>query len=70
MRGGKRPGAGRPPGAATSRPAPWLDASHMTPLEALEAIMRDRRTPTRLRVWCAKEAAPYVHTRMASGQIG
>lgn len=70
MRGGKREGAGRPPGSPTSRPAPWLNTDNLTPMETLLAIMRDNRTPTRLRVWCAKEAAPYVHTRLAPGRVG
>jgi hypothetical protein len=64
MRGGKRPGAGRPPGAATSRAVDWLDADNLTPLETLEAIMRDPRTPTRLRLWCAIQAAPYRHRKL------
>lgn len=64
MHGGKRPGAGRPPGAATSRPAPWLDTSTMTPLECLEAIMRDRLTPIKLRGWCAVQAMPYRHRKL------
>lgn len=68
MHGGRRPGAGRPPGAATSRPAAWLDASHMTPLQVIEAIMRDSRTPIKLRGWCAVQAAPYRHRRLEPGQ--
>jgi hypothetical protein len=70
MHGGRREGAGRPPGSATSKAAPWLNNATMSPLETLMAIMRDPRTPTRLRVWCAVQAAPYVHPRRAPGQIG
>lgn len=65
MRGGKRDGAGRPPGSATSRPVDWLDADQMTPLQVLLTIAGDLRTPWRLRAWAAKEAAPYIHPRLA-----
>lgn len=64
MHGGRRDGAGRPPGSPTSLPAPWLNADNLTPLETLQAIMRDSRTPAPLRVWCAVQAAPYVHRRL------
>jgi hypothetical protein len=70
MRGGKREGAGRPPGSPTSRPAPWLNTDNLTPVEALLAIMRDSRTPIKLRAWAAKEAAPYVHPRLAPEPAG
>ena len=70
MRGGRRDGAGRPQGSATSKAAPWLNTHNLTPMEALLAIMRDNRTPMRLRVWCAKEAAPYVHPRLAPEPAG
>ena len=70
MRGGKRDGAGRPPGSATSKAVDWLDADQMTPIQALLAIMRDDRTPLRLRAWAAKEAAPYLHPRLASKPAG
>ena len=64
MHGGRRDGAGRPPGSPSSRPVDWLDADGLTPLEVLEAIMRDSRTPAGLRVWCAVQAAPFRHRRL------
>lgn len=68
MRGGHREGAGRPPGSPTSRAVDWLDADGLTPLEVLEAIMRDSRTPITLRGWCAVAAMQYRHRRLDPGQ--
>ena len=70
MHGGRRDGAGRPAGSPTSRAVDWLDVSAMSPLETLMAIMRDSRTPAGLRVWCAVQAAPYVHRRLGPETAG
>ena len=34
------------------------------------AIMRDSRTPAGLRVWCAVQAAPYVHRKLGPETAG
>lgn len=69
MRGGKRPGAGRPPGAvnkATAQRQAEIAASGVTPLEYMLAIMRDEAADEAKRLDAAKAAAPYVHPRLAA----
>jgi hypothetical protein len=74
-RGGTRPGAGRPKGvSAVAR----LDAaarkavmeSGTTPLNYLLAVMRDDKQPGDLRLEAAKAAAPYVHAKRSSVEVG
>lgn len=59
-RGGPRPGAGQKP-----EKAPWLTNGGLSPLETLLEIMRSVEAPLKLRAWAAKEAAPYVHRKLA-----
>ncbi len=69
MRGGKRPGAGRPPGAvnkATAARQAEVAASGVTPLEYMLQIMRDEAADEAKRLDAAKAAAPYVHPRLAA----
>jgi hypothetical protein len=69
MRGGKRAGAGRPPGAATRRTREIADKAAeggMTPLEFMLQILRDPSKPEDMRLDAAKSAAPYVHPRLTS----
>lgn len=40
-----------------------------TPLEFMLAVMNDRKMPTAFRVGAAKDAAPYVHPKLASVTI-
>lgn len=79
-RGGRRPGAGRPAGAATKKTRAIADAAAsegITPLEFMLQVMR--QDPTHddpkiqaqrelLQFEAAKAAAPYVHPKLASIQ--
>ena len=72
MRGGKRPGAGRPPGAQnkkTLETAEAIEASGMTPLDYMITVMRDKSVEPAMRLDAAKGAAPYVHARLNSTEI-
>ncbi len=70
-RGGYRPGAGRPVGAATKRTRAVADqaaAEGLTPLAVLLRTMRDHAAADR---WdeaskVAAMAAPFVHPRLAA----
>lgn len=72
-RGGKRIGAGRPKGAATKRSREIADRAAkegLTPLEVMLTAMRKHAKEDR---WdeaasIAKDAAPYMHPRLASMQ--
>lgn len=69
MRGGKREGAGRPPGSvnkATAATQAAVAASGLTPLEYMLAIMRDQKADEAKRLDAAKAAAPYVHPRLSA----
>ncbi len=66
-RGGKRPGAGRKPGAATKKTREIADkaaSQGITPIEYLLQVMRDGTLERADRVEAAKAAAPYVHPRL------
>lgn len=66
-RGGKRPGAGRKPGAATTRTREIADkaaSEGITPLEYLLSVMRDAGVDEAKRIDAAKAAAPYVHPKL------
>ena len=68
-RGGKRPGAGRPPGAISKSTRAILEAvaaGGEMPLEYMLRIMRDPREPAARRDEMAKAAAPYLHPKMQS----
>jgi hypothetical protein len=70
-RGGKRPGAGRPPGLRNKKTMEQVAAvqeSGITPLEYMLSVMR---APTgtvedAVRLDAAKAAAPYVHPRLST----
>lgn len=67
-RGGKREGAGRPPGSATKRTREIADralSEGKTPLEVMLELMRDASN-LEFRLEAAKAAAPYVHPRLSS----
>jgi len=82
MRGGKRPGAGRPKGSSNAKTAleraavreavDALKSDGDTPLQVLLSIMRTTGDLT-TKIDCAKAAAPYIHPRLAnvehSGQM-
>ncbi len=66
-RGGKRPNAGRKPGAATKKTREIADkaaAEGVTPLEFLLSAMRDASREFGVRMDAAKSAAPDVHARL------
>lgn len=71
--GGKRAGAGRPAGAVTKRTreaAEKAAASGLTPLEYMLEVLRDSNEPAERRMWAAEKAAPYVHAKLASVEVG
>jgi hypothetical protein len=77
-RGGKRPGAGRPKGAATRKTREIADKAAeegLMPLEYMLRVLRDEKQTAENRAWAAEKAAPYCHAKLAavdmkhSGQI-
>jgi hypothetical protein len=71
-RGGSRPGAGRPKGAATVKTREIADAaaaSGESPLDFLLRIMRTSEDEAK-QLDAAKAAAPYVHPRLAAVDLG
>lgn len=69
--GGKRPGAGRKHGSATTKTREIANAiaQGLTPLEYLTSIYRDPAVDEAKRIDAAKAAAPYVHPRLASTEL-
>lgn len=68
-RGGKRQGSGRPRGAATKRTQEIVakaTAAGLMPLEYMLNILRDDEAPPDQRFEAAKQAAPYLHPRLAA----
>lgn len=69
QRGGKRKGAGRPPGAinrATAAARKMVEETGVTPLEFMLQVMRDANATRAERLDMAKAAAPYVHARLSA----
>lgn len=62
-KGSPRPTAGRR--GRYDVKAEWLTTDGLSPLETLLEIMRSVEAPLKLRAWAAKEAAPYVHRKLA-----
>ena len=70
-RGGKRPGAGRPPGLRNKKTMEQVAAvqeSGITPLEYMLSVMRapSGTVEDAVRLDAAKAAAPYVHPRLST----
>ncbi len=67
MKGGYRPGSGRPPGSKTARlPAPpTAESGAMNPLAYLLAVMNNAAEPTEVRMRAAGMALPFVHPKPA-----
>lgn len=68
-RGGKRPGAGRPKGAANKRTREVADKAAqdgITPLEYMLGRMRDESADRSERMDAAKAAAPYIHPKLST----
>ena len=69
MKGGRRPGAGRPVGTVNKRTremAEKIQAEGITPLEYMLKLLRDDGLPQDIRLDAANKAAPYVHARLAA----
>lgn len=74
-RGGKRTGAGRKPGSSTQKTRQIADAvaaTGLTPLEVMVEAMLSYRDAGELdkAASIAKDAAPYIHPRLASIEHG
>lgn len=72
MRGGRRPGAGRPPGARnrkTIQTEEAILASGMTPLDYMINVMRNEDTDPRTRLEVAARAAPYTHAKLPATEL-
>jgi len=76
MKGGYRPGAGRPKGAKTKskKKADIVNdikvaekAENLTPLEYMLKIMRDPYEDIDRRIRCAIAAAPFCHAKKGEG---
>jgi hypothetical protein len=70
--GGKRPGAGRKAGSATTRTREIANAiaeSGLSPLEYLTQVFQDPLVDESRRIDAAKAAAPYVHARLNSVEL-
>lgn len=68
-RGGRRPGAGRPPGTANLKTREIADRAAeegLTPLEYMLQVMRDEANEPRDRLSAAVSAAPYIHPKLSS----
>ena len=73
-KGGRRKGAGRPPGAATRKTreiAEKAAASGITPLEVMLEAMNALRNAGDIEkaAGVAKDAAPYMHARLSSMEM-
>lgn len=72
-RGGRRENAGRKPGAInkmTAEARKAVAASGDTPLDYMLSVMRDVGADESKRLDAAKAAAPYVHARLSSVELG
>jgi hypothetical protein len=58
------------PNRATAAKVAAIAASGVPPLDYLLSVMRDEENPVQLRLDAAKAAAPYVHPRMSSVEVG
>jgi hypothetical protein len=68
-RGGKREGAGRKPGVPNTKTKELVEkveASGLTPLNYMLAILRDEALSREDRFEAAKAAAPFVHAKLAA----
>jgi len=64
-------GQGRPKGARNKKTVELqsrVSASGLTPLEFMVQVLQDEEQSFERRQWAAKEAAPYLHPRLASSE--
>jgi hypothetical protein len=74
VRGGQRPGAGRPAGAASKKTREIADraaAQGITPLEVMIEAMQDAYAHggAAAAFMYAKDAAPYMHAKLSSAEM-
>lgn len=72
-RGGARPGAGRKAGAITKRTREVADRATedgVTPLEYMLTVLRNEAADPAQRFEAAKHAAPYMHPKLSSVDVG
>lgn len=72
-RGGARPGSGRKKGAPNRRTVEnqaLTEATGVTPLEYMLQVMRDPLEDPKARLGAAQAAAPYVHAKLSSVELG
>lgn len=72
-RGGKRENAGRKPGVPnqkTQEQVKAIEESGLTPLEYMLSVLRDEEADRTLRLDAANKAAPYVHAKLSSIEVG
>ncbi len=63
---------GRPKGSrnkASAKREAEIEASGLTPLSFMLAVLRDETASRADRMWTAEKAAPYVHPRLAQQQF-
>jgi hypothetical protein len=67
MRGGKRAGAGRPPGSGSKQNSPPLTLAdgEFLPLDYLLKVVNDPHSSRTQRLRAAEAAAAYTHTKMS-----
>jgi len=69
-RGGRRNGAGRKPGAVTTKTRQYADlaaaSGELTPLDFMLQALRDESNDFATRMDAAKAAAPYIHAKLAA----
>lgn len=61
--GGRKKGV---PNKATAAKLAAVESSGLTPLDFMLQLMRDEKQPLAMRANAAKDAAPYVHARLAA----
>jgi hypothetical protein len=65
--GGRRKGT---PNKATAAKVEEIAASGLTPLDHMLTVMRDKSADPQRRDVMARSAAPYVHPKLASVEVG
>jgi hypothetical protein len=73
--GGRRPGAGRKPGGRNERTREIADRLNLEGLSPLEVMVEAMRRHVTANDWdaaaaIAKDAAPYMHPRLATVNVG
>lgn len=66
-RGGRAPGV---PNRKTAETVAAIEASGLTPLEYMLSVLRDATNDPAVRLDAANKAAPYVHAKLATIDVG